>query len=86
MITREYLEGQIQELTATRDRLQRDVYANNGAVQFCQHLLAILELEAKAEEEAIEGAEAEGLVEGAHEAFEPEEPEGAKSNGEATAP
>lgn len=54
MITREYLETKIQELTVARDRQQRDMYANNGAIQFCQHLLAELAAAAKAEDEKAE--------------------------------
>jgi hypothetical protein len=64
MITREYLKARIQELSAARDKLQGDVYANNGAIQFCQHLLATLELEAKAEPEAMLDPEAEAVEEG----------------------
>ncbi len=42
MITREYLETRIQELTVVRDKLQADVFANNGAIQAYKHLQAIL--------------------------------------------
>ena len=39
MITREYLETRLRELVAARDKHLADVEANNGAIQFCQHLL-----------------------------------------------
>lgn len=71
MITREYLEARITEFTAARDRCQADVAANNGAIQFCQHLLANLAAESEADT-----AQAE-----THEAVEE-----AKANGEAAAP
>ncbi len=48
MITREYLEQRLQEITATRNKLLDDVNANNGAIQLLRHLLASLDLEDKA--------------------------------------
>ena len=71
MITREYLETKIQELTAARDKLQGDVYANNGAIQFCQHLLATSAVESESDAKTHEAAE---------------ESESAKANGEALGP
>ena len=68
MITREYLENRIKELTASRDKLMANVNLMNGAVQVCQQLLADLAKEADA-------AQAE-----THEVAE--EGEGAKANGE----
>lgn len=43
MITREYLENRIQELTVARNKLMADVNGNNGAIQLCQQLLAQLD-------------------------------------------
>jgi hypothetical protein len=57
MITRKYLESRILELTAARDKHQADVNANNGAIQFCQHLLGNLAAEAEAEQAKSENAE-----------------------------
>ncbi len=57
MITREYLEQRIQELTVARTKHQGDVDANNGAIQLAQYLLADL-VKAEAEpEDAGEGLE-----------------------------
>lgn len=46
MITREYLENRIQELTAARNKLMADVNGNNGAIQLCQQLLDSLSADA----------------------------------------
>ena len=45
MITREYLENRILQLTAARNKLLSDVSGNNGAIQLCEQLLAQLDAE-----------------------------------------
>jgi len=62
MISREYLEQRIQELTVARDKHASDVDANNGAIQFCQHLLDTIAVDEAAEivKQADEAVKANG--------------------------
>ncbi len=53
MIAREYLEKRLRELIDARDKHQADLTANNGAIQFCQHLLTEIAAEAEPEGEPV---------------------------------
>jgi hypothetical protein len=56
-LTLETLKKRLGELQASRIQLEANLQAQNGAIQFCQHLIAQLEAEAKIADKAAPAPE-----------------------------
>ncbi len=90
MITREYLDQRLAEISAARDSAQADVVANNGALQLLKHMLAGMDAEKGAAFDEACGEAARRLDE-AEQVVKKDEDEGEprpdlKANGEAAGP
>ena len=54
-IDKEFLEGQIDSFNAQREQLKANVHATEGALQLCEHLLKVLDMEEPQKEESPDG-------------------------------